>query len=248
MFELPLVFLAGILGSSHCVGMCGPFAVTIGSGAGSWQANLRRQILYTVGRVFTYAVMGACAGYAGRELASQASFFRHAAAGLAIIAGLVLVYQGLLAAGIIRRRLSTSTLPCAGSTLLATFLRSPSKTSIFLAGLLTGMLPCGLVYGFVALAASTGDFAAGMLLMVAFGLGTAPVMMLTGGGAALISLGLRRRLYQAAAWCVVLTGMLSIARGAACVNLPGRDDAVACPGCVMALEQGPMHVTSDVAP
>ena len=68
MIELPLVFVAGILGTAHCLGMCGPFALAIGAGASGWRGALGRQFAYTAGRVFTYGVLGAIAGYGGARL------------------------------------------------------------------------------------------------------------------------------------------------------------------------------------
>ena len=58
MIELPMVFLGGLLGSAHCVGMCGGFALGIGLGTPSFAANVGRQVIYTTGRVFTYALPG----------------------------------------------------------------------------------------------------------------------------------------------------------------------------------------------
>lgn len=106
MTALPLVFIAGILGSSHCIGMCGPFALTIGSGAGNWKTNFGRQAIYSVGRIFTYAVFGAVAGAAGLYLHQNIPSLVNVAALLAIVSGLFLLYQGLLAARLIRRRLA----------------------------------------------------------------------------------------------------------------------------------------------
>jgi len=233
MIELPLIFVAGVLGSAHCVGMCGPFAIAIGSAAPSWRSQVARQAAFTAGRIFTYTIMGAIAGYAGWELGRHTPLLRNGAAALALLAGLFLLYQGLLATGVLRRRkLSSSALPCLGHGFLASFLRSPSWTGVFLAGLFTGMIPCGLVYGFVALAASSGGLATGALLMAVFGLGTAPVLMLTGGGTALLSPWGRRRLYQAAAWCVILTGAIAIARGAGFITVPGWHEPAGCPACV----------------
>ncbi len=78
---------------------------------------------------------------------------------------------------------------------------------------MTGLLPCGLVYGFLALACSTASLPRGAATMAAFGLGTVPLMVLTGTGASLVSMVTRRRLLRFAAWCVVLTGIVSLARG-----------------------------------
>lgn len=61
--ELSLIFLSGLLGSAHCIGMCGGFALSIGVGSKSWKNNLARQTVYTLGRAFTYAFLGALVGF-----------------------------------------------------------------------------------------------------------------------------------------------------------------------------------------
>jgi uncharacterized protein len=232
MIELPLILIAGILGSSHCIGMCGPFALTIGTGATTWKTNLARQLLYTLGRVFTYSVLGAIAGFAGLYLQQTIPALVNTAAVLAVVAGLFLLYQGLLAARIIRRRTPNATgVPCLAGDFFASFLKSPGNANVFLAGVFTGMLPCGLVYGFVALSASSGDMFFGGLLMAVFGFGTAPVMILTGCGGSLLSLTARKHLFRVAAWCVIFTGVISIARGFGFIAIPGSTIAIGCPLC-----------------
>ena len=89
MIGLPLVFLGGLLGSAHCVGMCGGFALLIGSGARSARANLARQIVYSLGRIFTYSACGAAVGYAGLRLSDDLPSVVNAQALLAIVAGAV---------------------------------------------------------------------------------------------------------------------------------------------------------------
>lgn len=232
MTALPLIFIAGVLGSSHCIGMCGPFALAIGTDATSLKTNLARQLLYTLGRVFTYSVLGAVAGFGGLYLQRTVPALVNMAAILAVVAGMFLLYQGLLAARVIRRNTPNATgFPCLAGDFFGSFLKSPSLANVFLAGLFTGMLPCGLVYGFVALAASSGDMFMGALLMAVFGTGTAPIMILTGCGGSLLSLAARKQLFRVAAWCVVLTGLVSIARGIGFVEIPGWTVAAGCPMC-----------------
>src|SRR3546814_9938372 len=67
MAQYLLVFLAGLAGSLHCVGMCGGFACALGSDPRGRAATLRRQLLYNVGRVTTYMFLGALAGTLGRS-------------------------------------------------------------------------------------------------------------------------------------------------------------------------------------
>ena len=234
MTELPLVALGGLLGSAHCVGMCGSFALRLGADATSWRANLLRQLIYGGGRLFSYAVLGAAAGYGGRQLIHATSVV-NVQAWLAVIAGGFLVWQGLQSTGLLRRRaVRAGNLSCLGPGLIGTLLQTRGFTAPLLAGVLTGLLPCGLVYAFLALAVSSGTLPWGMATMVCFGLGTLPMMTALGLGTTLLGLVGRRRMLQFAAWCVVLTGTLSIVRGAGVLQAEpvAEQAAPACPLCL----------------
>lgn len=232
MIEWPFLVVAGLLGSSHCLGMCGPFALAIGSSSRSWSANGIRQTLYTAGRIFTYAVLGAAAGYGGSRLAHVAPALLNIPAILALIAGMFLCWQGLAAAGVIRRSPHQAGTPCLATIFFGSFLRRPGAGGVFLAGVFTGLLPCGLLYGMVALAASTHVLWKGIAVMTLFGLGTAPAMIAAGWSGSLVSVTIRRHAMTAAAWCLVVTGAISVVRGA---NILLADDrsagAAACPLC-----------------
>lgn len=234
MIELPLILLGGLLGSSHCLGMCGGFALSIGMGARTVSANLLRQLIFCVGRVFTYGFLGSVAGFAGFWFARRSGTFVHAQAALSVLAGCFLVAQGLLTLGVLPRRMiarfgfGQATAPCLAGSFFAVFLKSPRLTSVFLAGMLNGLLPCGLVYGYLSLASSTASLPSGLATMIAFGLGTVPIMVLTGAGASALSFAARRRLFQVAACCVLLTGLIAIARG---VVFWDATFSAACPYC-----------------
>jgi uncharacterized protein len=248
MIELPLVFLGGLLGSAHCLGMCGGFALLIGAPSRSWSTNLSRQMVYSGGRIFSYCSFGAAVGYGGLRLADGLGDFVNVQAIIAIAAGVLLVGQGLISTGTLRyaarllHRLSLKRtfegrvanqagLGCLMGGVVGAFLRDRRWSHVFLAGVFTGLLPCGLVYAYVALAASTSNLFAGMATMAAFGVGTMPMMILAGTGSKLLSLTGRRRLLYIAAWCVVLTGALSMARGIGFLQLPGEPPAAGCPLC-----------------
>lgn len=233
MIEWPLLFIGGLLGSAHCVGMCGGFALTLGTHAPSWRSNLGRQLIYGGGRLFTYVALGAMAGYGGRKLVLAAPVV-HVQAWLAVFAGMFLLWQGLAATGLLRRtrRIKAGDLPCLnGHGMLGTLLRTRGAVAPLAAGVLTGLLPCGLVYAFVALAVSSGTMERGMATMLAFGVGTLPMMTVLGLGTSLFGLTARQHLLRAAAWCVVITGVLSIARGAAAFQPSSTDATPACPLC-----------------
>ncbi|MFQ5583921.1 MAG: sulfite exporter TauE/SafE family protein, partial [Calditrichia bacterium] len=83
----------------------------------------------------------------------------------------------------------------------------------FLLWLVLGFIPCGLVYAAGAKAATTGNATAGLLTMVAFGLGTLPAMMLIGLGANVVSVQFRQRLFKVATVLVILLGIFSVYRG-----------------------------------
>lgn len=216
MSELPLIALGGLLGSSHCLGMCGPFAITIGLGTRSWSSGLARQLAYSFGRLFTYSCAGAVVGYGGLRIAGRGSSFGYLQAAFCVLAGILLIVQGLMSLNLLPRFAAhkSPNLACGALRNFGGLLRSRRLSHVFLAGLFTGFLPCGLVYAYLALAASTADLLHGWATMAVFGAGTIPAMVLAGAGGQLLSLAARRRLFQVAAFCVILTGVLTIDRGA----------------------------------
>jgi len=236
LYELPLVFTSGILGSAHCLGMCGPISATMNLGTDSLRGAAMRQTLWSSGRVFTYAFLGMVAGFAGARLTqsefitSQTGIVRIQAA-FAILAGALLMFQGLLATGWLKRKVTHGG-SCVTSSVFAKFLRGGSSIMVFIAGIVTGFLPCGLVYSFLALAAASASIWKGPLLMVAFGLGTFPIMLVTGAGLTMTSLSVRRRLMKFAAVCVLITGALTMGRGLAfAAQSTAENPADACPLC-----------------
>ncbi|MCR9201219.1 MAG: sulfite exporter TauE/SafE family protein [Planctomycetaceae bacterium] len=248
-YELPLVFVSGVLGSAHCIGMCGAISATMNLGTSRLRSACARQLIWSTGRTFTYAFLGMLAAFAGERL-SESAFARSQAevvsiqAVFAIVAGLALIIQGLISAGVFRRSVRPQQ-GCLTASVLGRFVQGGSATGTFIAGIATGFLPCGLVYTFLALAAASGSVWQGPLIMTTFGLGTMPVMLLTGAGFSLASLSLRQRLMRVAAVCVVITGLLTAGRGIA-FAFPDRTDGQSvqdsCPFCSTSAE------TTETAP
>jgi sulfite exporter TauE/SafE len=235
MSALPLIFLGGFLGSAHCVGMCGAFAIAIGLGSRTWLDGIVRQVTYSLGRVFTYSFFGVAAGWAGLWFSGRMGLVLNTQAVLAILAGTLLLYQGLGALGITPRwipKASHRGVTCVAASQFRAILTSPRKQDVFLAGVLNGFLPCGLVYGYLALAASSADMLAGGLTMAAFGAGTLPALLLTGIGARALPHQARRRVFQMAACCIIVIGAASLYRGT--VLLAGGP-SVSCPACLLRL-------------
>jgi sulfite exporter TauE/SafE len=215
--------------------MCGGFALAIGLGSRDVRHNFQRQIVYSAGRIFTYTFLGLTAGWIGFWLARKAAFLVDAQGVLSILAGGLLLLQGLTALGVLRwKQLGASMLrgaPCLAIPSLRSFLMSSRWRDVFVAGMLNGFLPCGLVYGYLALASSTADFLHGGAIMGLFGAGTLPIMVLTGLGATAISASLRGQLVRISAVCIAVTGIIAIARGVACFWTPTTAGSPHCPLC-----------------
>jgi hypothetical protein len=249
MIELPLVFLAGSLGTAHCLGMCGPLALRLSASSTSWKQAFARQSLYSLGRIFSYTFLGLLAGFCGQWAARHSAALINVPAVFAILAGLVFIYQGLRETGIltkldrIMRARSTSPAEkmnpvhagasCGGGLLFAPFFRGQGPSGALVAGICTGFLPCGLLYGMLTLAASTQHVLLGGVTMLIFGLGTTPLMLLAGASGQLLGLSSRQWLFTAAAWCLLLTGCVSLGRGLSHFSWGDRP-AAGCPFCATA--------------
>ena len=233
MTELPLILLGGMLGSAHCLGMCGPLALVLGMSERSVGANFRRQCVFSVGRIFTYAFLGALAGYCGWWLSKRPGALINAQSVLGVVAGVFLITVGLLSTGLVRRLGGSPGKHggCASAMWLKTFLTAPGFSGALLAGVFTGFLPCGLVYAFLALAAAAADLVQGGAIMATFGLGTLPMMVAAGCGGSLIAGATRRRLLHIAAWAVVFTGVVAMARGISFLDVNEPAVEAACPFC-----------------
>lgn len=213
MIDGLLIFVGGLLGSSHCVGMCGGFVLTLGAGQKGWHKNLARQMIYATGRIGMYILAGAVVAYCGWRLGREMSTVIYVQATLSFLAGFLLTYEGLVASGVLPRWQWAGINGCPGAAEFAALLRSTSSMQVFVAGFINGLLPCGLVYAYLALAASTGHIGLGMLVMLLFGLGTMPALVLTGSCGSFLSGQSQRRIFLLAAWCMVVTGIITIGRG-----------------------------------
>lgn len=180
--------LAGFFGSTHCIGMCGAIVTLLESPASSdfrFNPWLRRG-LYNLGRLCFYVLLGGIAGLGGAVLNKTAGVFTSLQV-LRVLAGLLVIAIGL---NLLFDWRMTRFLDSAGAGLwhrVSGFARHvlPAHTPgrAFLAGLIWGALPCGLVYSAVAIAATSGTLAGGAAVMCAFGIGTAPAMLVAGASA-----------------------------------------------------------------
>ncbi len=186
MLQYLLIFLAGLAGSVHCVGMCGGFVCVLGKDSRGPAASLRRHLIYNLGRVTTYCLLGAVVGTLGVLLVGhdgEATATSLAQRALAIASGGLMVYIGMQFLGLFRGGYLRG--PGFGGDILASALRqlvkAPGAGAPLALGTLNGFLPCPLVYAFLAQAAASGETLSGLLTMAAFGLGTFPAMLAMGG-------------------------------------------------------------------
>lgn len=178
-------FVIGLLGGVHCIGMCGgivnalSFAVT-----DKTPAKLRITtilLLYNLGRIFSYAIAGAIIGGLGWWLQGVSQWV---GPGLRIFAGVMLIAMGLYLAGWWRGLANLEKIGgYAWRYLQPIAVRMMPVTSgrqAFMLGMLWGWLPCGLVYSTLTFAAATADWRQSSIIMVCFGFGTLPTLLISG--------------------------------------------------------------------
>jgi hypothetical protein len=212
-FPAVAALVAGLLGSGHCVLMCGGIAGALGLGAQGGAAcagrSLRFPVLYNVGRVTSYAVAGGIAGALGGGALALAGLPQLRIV-FAVLAALVVTVVGLRLASGARhfgwldrvgaaawRRIAPLTRPLFPIT-------TPARA--FGAGLAWGWLPCGMAYAMLTAAWLSGGAFKGATLMAMFGIGTLPAMLALSSGAANLLRPATRRLGGAA---LVVLGLAS---------------------------------------
>ncbi len=224
-----LMFTTGLLGSAHCVGMCGGFVLMYSmelSGGGTASdvrmipsaAPAAAHLMYNAGRVLTYSIVGGFMGYAG-SFVEAAGRIRGVQGSALLVAGVFMVVMGFNLLGIIGRPDMMESAAVSESGLFRRAFRRllgmKSPVAVFPLGLMLGLVPCGLSYTMEIKAASSGGFWQGFSLMAAFGLGTAPALAGLGFVSAALAARLRERIYKAAAVLVTLMGVQALLRGMA---------------------------------
>ena len=213
---LPLLaaaFVTGLLGSAHCFGMCagisGLFAVN--ASVASLKSQIPMAIAYNAGRVLSYAFLGTAVAILGQSIVAAipeiAAPVRLASGLLIVIVGLQVAFNWRFLAPVEKAgaKIWQRIAPAAKGLLPVTSM--PKALGL---GLLWGWLPCGLVYSVLLLAATTADAVNGGLVMLAFGLGTSPAMIMTGLSASKLSQFMSRK-RLGAGLLIILLGLLTLA-------------------------------------
>lgn len=193
-FSYLAVFLTGLLGGAHCVGMCGGIVAAISLHPGGRQPFVF-QLAYSGGRIASYSMAGALAGLIGSAAFLSATLYP-LQQGLYLLAQIVLILLGLYLAGLNQ---SVLVLERAGGALwrrlqplIARVMPIRTLSQALAAGALWGWLPCGLVYSVLVSALASGGAGQGATLMLLFGLGTLPNLLLMGWAARSLREWMRR--------------------------------------------------------
>jgi len=204
-------FILGLLGSFHCVGMCGPVAFLLPLDRKNRSKRILQLISYHVGRVFTYAVLGIIIGLLGKSL----NFFgvqQH----LSIAVGILMIVVILVPLKLFNRYNFSRPIYIAVGKLkkaIGVNLKKKNVGTFFTIGYLNGLLPCGLVYMAIFGALASGGALQGGAYMVFFGLGTIPLMTTAIYLGNFLKGKTKQRLKRAIPVFVVLLGLLFILRG-----------------------------------
>jgi sulfite exporter TauE/SafE len=220
--QLLPVFVVGLAGSIHCAGMCGGIVTAMSTTAIPRAAALPHILAYNAGRISSYMAAGALAGGVASGAQSMAAVagvqlgFYWLANAMLLALGLYLMnaWRGLAVLEQGGRMLWQRAQPVIGPAMRA-LMPADTASRSFALGALWGWLPCGMVYSVLTTALLSGSAANGAALMLAFGLGTLP--MLTGLGllGARLRTAMQRRPVRIGCGLLVLTfGVIGLARAA----------------------------------
>ncbi len=223
MSLVPLVPILGasLLGSLHCLGMCGGLVAVASDGVTGRGPRSLTQLLYHAGRLVAYGALGVSAALLGSALdlaGTQAGFAR----GAAVVSGSVMVLWGLAAMlsalGIRRPSLRMSRLlPARALDWMSGLHSRPPYLRAVLLGSASAFLPCGWLYAFVLAAAGTGNAWHGLAIMAAFWAGNLPALLGFGWALGGVLQQLRRHLPLLSAAMIFCVGWLTLSSR---LNLP----------------------------
>jgi sulfite exporter TauE/SafE len=178
-FDFVSAFIVGLAGGVHCVGMCGGIVGALSYAIPKNASPFPYTIMYNLGRILSYSLAGGLSGYLGVVFANQVT------QGLVVLQFISAVFLMLLAAYISGVWAALTKVETLGRHIWAylqpisrRFIPFTSPLSALPYGMIWGWLPCGLVYSVLTWSLASGSFTNGALLMIGFGMGTLPIMIL----------------------------------------------------------------------
>ena len=227
MSEFIAPFFIGLVGSLHCLGMCGPLVVAYSlhirpedpvrpmAIKAIWSQGFYHHLAFHGGRIITYSLLGGLAAMLS-PMASFNQVIGDLRSGFTLGAGILMILLGMVLLKILPFPLLS--LPFFGSgsfwgRIFPPLFRSRSLSSKILLGMAAGFLPCMLSWAMIVKAATASHLLAGFLTMAFFGAGTVPALFFTGLPASLLSIRVRFLGERIAAASVIFMGLILIFKG-----------------------------------
>lgn len=205
-------FFMGLLGSVHCIGMCGPLVMALPISHMKPVQKVLATILYHVGKITTYGLLGLVVGFFGKQIP-----FYNVQQHLSILIGfLMLVYVLWVFYLHPKRKLGFFKIDWLQKpilTALSKLFKQNDAGSFLWIGLLNGLLPCGMIYLALGSAWANQSATQSGLFMVFFGLGTLPALLMVAFGGQLMGFAFRQKIQKALPYMLFSMGVLLILRG-----------------------------------
>lgn len=207
-----LAFMIGLLGSIHCVGMCGPLAFAVPTLQKGWGFLVLNKLSYQFGRIISYCLLGVLIGLLGRQI-----WLAGIQQGVSILCGVLIIIAAC-------SRLFKFSAGNSNSVLLQPFNKLfgyalKHKANHLIIGMINGFLPCGFVYLALAGALNTGSVNTAVIYMFWYGVGTLPLMFLAGISVGFTSALFRKRINKFVPYLMICLGIWFVLRGAE-LNIP----------------------------
>lgn len=202
-----LAFMIGLLGSIHCVGMCGPLAFAVPSLKQGWLMLVIDKLIYQFGRVISYCILGIVIGLIGKQI-WLAGFQQ----GISILSGVLIIMAAC------SRIFKLRFLKNNPSFMLVPFSKAfnyalKHKANHLIIGFINGFLPCGFVYLALAGALNTDSVQNSVRYMFWFGMGTLPLMFIATVGIGFTGNIFRQKINRIVPYLMLCIGIWFILRG-----------------------------------
>jgi hypothetical protein len=204
-------FVMGAVGSLHCIGMCGPLAMSLPLGKKNLAGRATGGLIYNAGRIVTYTWLGLVLGLGGGFLITP-----QLQSTVSILFGAVILLYLFLPA---RLKISANATSPAQKVFMplrkamGRLLSTPTASSLFGIGLLNGLLPCGMIYLALTSSFLTGNALNGGLFMASFGVGTLPAMLAVVFFGSYLSQQVRLNLHKTIPLFIACMAILLVCRG-----------------------------------
>jgi sulfite exporter TauE/SafE len=204
-------FLMGLLGSVHCIGMCGPLVMALPISQKNTFQKFTALLLYHAGKIASYAILGLLFGLFGSQFPVFAL-----QKNISIVIGITMLVYVLYVFVLKPKHLQFGILGNYYNQivkLLSRLFKSKSSISFLFIGMLNGLLPCGMIYLALSSSMATQNIWYGGLLMIFFGLGTVPALLMVALGGQYMGFAFRKKLQNLLPVFILGMGVLLILRG-----------------------------------